>query len=609
MHSGDLGEICCWDEISLLDSNGKPSGDYIVISPMVSPGRPVGSNVFRLVNTDLDVATPLVTVDPCTVEWKMQDPVVFRVVENDDDYGKIWESGFVGNKTLLLVVGDAEFSHAHHTVTEKHGAESLSKGHKTFWDMRLSVVPMEISVFALFRNNEKYVEEYEAQWERAELFYPNIQFTYNVFENDSTDGTILKLGDFARGRKCSVFSKTIGSESYGNVRSVERTVRLSTFRNAGIYASDESLGSSQWSVLCDTDMFWDPSAIGDMYETALENPDAVMITCYGTDMKFRVTNHYYDTYAFKGPHGEHSHHGCLFGRCTRCTRNASLELPGGVLRVQSAFGGFVMIRSDVLQKCRWSVSMDSSGGCEHWNFCSNVRQYGKILLDANIRVFWKANDLVQEWWETAKPQPNALLGMVSSLGPQKSKQIMHTIYNQLLGRKCDFHGMRAYSEKTTTKQGIKQAITCILGCQERRTFVRNHVEGVMSMRGHRTGDEQIMGAIVTLACKDPRVPHEMDASVYVISVMGPECGDAYFDPKKAQTITEEYTTKYPNTNLTPNFWNVADGPKTTFDRMCVSRENRRRILEHMEEFNRGDASLLETIETEILAFYFSGGVK
>ena len=51
--------------------------------------------------------------------------------------------------------------------------------------------------------------------------------------------------------------------------------------------------------------------------------------------------------------------------------------------VNSAFGGCPIIKSNVLHKVKWSTE----GGCEHWNFCRDVRAYGDIVVAPDIKVF------------------------------------------------------------------------------------------------------------------------------------------------------------------------------------------------------------------------------
>ena len=53
---------------------------------------------------------------------------------------------------------------------------------------------------------------------------------------------------------------------------------------------------------------------------------------------------------------------------------------GDAVEVFSAFGGFPIIKSKVLNKVEWSTD----GDIEHRNFCRDVGKYGKILVVPKI---------------------------------------------------------------------------------------------------------------------------------------------------------------------------------------------------------------------------------
>ena len=96
-----------------------------------------------------------------------------------------------------------------------------------------------------------------------------------------------------------------------------------------------------------------------------------MATPYGTVDK---TNQYYDTYALELKNGKR-------GRWEDASRTESL-----IIEVNSAFGGFVVVRTERLQKCIWGVT---DGSCaEHNHFCKMMRKYGKIIVATDVIVRW-----------------------------------------------------------------------------------------------------------------------------------------------------------------------------------------------------------------------------
>ena len=58
--------------------------------------------------------------------------------------------------------------------------------------------------------------------------------------------------------------------------------------------------------------------------------------------------------------------------------------------VKSAFGGCPMIKTSSLNKVEWSTD----SGCEHWNFCRDIRSYGKIIVAPDVKVRVELSDAI-----------------------------------------------------------------------------------------------------------------------------------------------------------------------------------------------------------------------
>ena len=60
-----------------------------------------------------------------------------------------------------------------------------------------------------------------------------------------------------------------------------------------------------------------------------------------------------------------------------------------VSKVQCAFAGFVLMKTDIYNKVKWSGTI-----CEHHSFCEEVRKYGDILLIKDIKpvIMKKSNE-------------------------------------------------------------------------------------------------------------------------------------------------------------------------------------------------------------------------
>jgi hypothetical protein len=55
--------------------------------------------------------------------------------------------------------------------------------------------------------------------------------------------------------------------------------------------------------------------------------------------------------------------------------------------VNSAFGGFFLIKTNVYNQVSWDTTI-----CEHHSFCKKIREYGDILLEPRLNVITCSND-------------------------------------------------------------------------------------------------------------------------------------------------------------------------------------------------------------------------
>ena len=128
--------------------------------------------------------------------------------------------------------------------------------------------------------------------------------------------------------------------------------------------------------------------------TTIKN--TVMVTpyciCWDWYCKHNDPNHYYDSLAFITNDNicfKDNYNTCMFDNCNKCkkTRNFkniklnTLLSSKNIVNVDSAFGGFVIIKTDVYNKVTWENTI-----CEHHSFCKNVRKYGNIIINPNIKT-------------------------------------------------------------------------------------------------------------------------------------------------------------------------------------------------------------------------------
>ena len=93
-----------------------------------------------------------------------------------------------------------------------------------------------------------------------------------------------------------------------------------------------------------------------------------MVTPYGV---VAGTDEYYDTYALETINNK---------------RTQQKTKKDKITEVKSAFAGFVIIRTNVLEKCHWDIINENCS--EHNYFCEMVREYGKIVIAHECVVEW-----------------------------------------------------------------------------------------------------------------------------------------------------------------------------------------------------------------------------
>ena len=244
---------------------------------------------------------------------------------------------------------------------------------------------MKISILSLFRDSENHLPETLASLEALENQFENYRFEYFFYENDSTDNTVKILSEWLRSRKGHLTAEDLGKAKFSSTTHTERMTDLVYYRNTLLESAIPL--SSDYCVLLDSDVAFDPSILSSYIEI-FDDPefsDVVMITpnvlqnikCKMFDP---TQDSYYDSWALRDR---------FDNRGMTWTCNPFFNLQDRIrwvnkqpVYVNSAFGGCPIIKSDVLNQVQWSTD----GGCEHWNFCRDVRVHGDIVVAPDVEV-------------------------------------------------------------------------------------------------------------------------------------------------------------------------------------------------------------------------------
>jgi hypothetical protein len=195
----------------------------------------------------------------------------------------------------------------------------------------------------------------------------NVVFHYYIYENDSTDATPYLILDFYRKNnlKGAFKIEQISKKEWSDVKDINRTADMSAYRNS-MKALCTDWSNSDFSLILDTDVEFSTKNFYDMVKLLQGNSDIAMVTPYAYAGN---TLTYYDTYALESD------------------INICVLMPE-IQQVNSAFGGFVLLRTHVLEKCNWGVIPDKLCS-EHNYFCAMVQNYGKVVIARDTRVHWQ----------------------------------------------------------------------------------------------------------------------------------------------------------------------------------------------------------------------------
>jgi glycosyltransferase involved in cell wall biosynthesis len=244
---------------------------------------------------------------------------------------------------------------------------------------------MKMSVISIFRDIEEHIWPTLNGLESFEKNY-DIEFEYFFYENDSKDNTVSILEKWLANRKGLLVSEKLFRPNFSHVQSVHRTSLLADYRNR-ILNKARPL-DSDYTILLDSEIVF-ANDILDNYINRIKEKDMAMVTpavlqpilsqMPGEENEFS----YFDSYALVTNDGML---GMTFAQNPFWSEeDRKRYYDGYYVSVLSAFGGFVLIKSEILNnlEVEWSTK---SGGCEHWEFCQKVGKYGKIIVDPQIEV-------------------------------------------------------------------------------------------------------------------------------------------------------------------------------------------------------------------------------
>ena len=247
----------------------------------------------------------------------------------------------------------------------------------------------KISVLSMFRDSESYLAEALHRLDALERETETFSFEYFFYENDSTDSTVDTINKWIVKKEGRLLSEILNKPKFSQSTAVERQIDMTHYRNRML--DNAKPLDSTYTLLLDSDVIFNGSLIND-YVQYFNNDvvkhiyrKLVMITPnVSQNIKCKMFDEtkdsYYDSFALVD---NYNNHGLTWASNPFFHPVDRQKWASGIpVEVQSAFGGAPLIKSNVLNKIKWSTD----GGCEHWNFCRDIRQYGKIVVAPKVKV-------------------------------------------------------------------------------------------------------------------------------------------------------------------------------------------------------------------------------
>lgn len=120
----------------------------------------------------------------------------------------------------------------------------------------------KILIYTIFRDSAEYIDIYHSQIRNIVYSFPDIDFYFSAYENDSVDGTGNKLleKDWSFFRDYSIISENLNTPKFGSVMSEERVMNLANARNKAVYAKN-FVSNVDYVLMIESDIIYDIRAV------------------------------------------------------------------------------------------------------------------------------------------------------------------------------------------------------------------------------------------------------------------------------------------------------------------------------------------------------------
>ena len=199
------------------------SGTHLKVMKALSYGIPIiTSSVGARGFSEKEIADTMVIA-----ETAQESVAAIKAIEDEATYKKISNNG--------------------HDLSKKFDWEVIKKDYQKFVNSTISgavtkaknpIKKEKILIYSIVRNIESKFEQYHFQVKKIVNTFPEYDFYFSIYENDSTDRTkkLLYSTDWSFFKGSSIIAENLNTEFFGSVKDPVRVENLSNARNKAIIA-------------------------------------------------------------------------------------------------------------------------------------------------------------------------------------------------------------------------------------------------------------------------------------------------------------------------------------------------------------------------------------
>jgi len=248
-----------------------------------------------------------------------------------------------------------------------------------------------ISIVLIIKNGEEYMRYLDEIFgNQQEQKY---DYMFYIYENNSTDKTKMEIENFflKRPDKCKYLMENVSHNLNLSGISIERGTYMAKLRNK--LKDFHGTLDSTYTIIIDCDVLFSHDIIDEALNVFKTHPNVAAVTAFDVCWYQYVNHnsiHYYDTLALI-TENNYRNTQCIFSSCISCRKDRALNKicdekillsNNKIINVNSAFGGFLLIKTDIYNQVKW----ENNDVCEHHSFCKNIKKFGNIVINSNINV-------------------------------------------------------------------------------------------------------------------------------------------------------------------------------------------------------------------------------